>query len=162
MIARGRKSAASRLALNSEGDRPDPPAHLSGEEADEWRRVVLRMPSGWFRAETHGLLATYCAHVANLQLIQNQLRVLRASSKNPGDVLQLAALMKLHQEESKQIASLAVKLRLAPSARYDRRQAGIALRESGGPKPWEIIGLRDEDDQELDDVLVHNSQGQLR
>jgi phage terminase small subunit len=145
MIQRGRKSAAALNAI-AQQDRPDAPKHLSREEADEWRRVVERMPAGWFPAETHGLLECYCAHVTMARFIQAQIRSDRSLEN-------IARWAKAHEAETAAVARLATKLRITPNSRYDRRQAGIACRtEPRGPKPWEI-GL-DEDHPELEDVLV--------
>src|SRR5262249_5744931 len=60
---RGRKSAAELSVVPVvplQLERPDPPAHLSPEEAKTWRDAVDGMRPGWFTPATLPLLELYC------------------------------------------------------------------------------------------------------
>src|SRR5690606_27209690 len=109
MGTRGRKSAAE-LTIISGGvvetvRRPEPPAELSEEQADEWRAVVSRMPADWFPRETHGLLADYCRHVVMARRIAQLIE--QAVAGETLDVVEYDRLGKMAERESRVIASLA-------------------------------------------------------
>jgi len=57
-MKRGRKSQAelATVAVVDPDGRPDAPYDLTDYQADEWRTVVNRMPSGWFPRETWDVL----------------------------------------------------------------------------------------------------------
>ena len=66
MENRGRESKSEREVSNvvSIADvRPEPPAPLSVEEAEEWKLVVNSMHPGWYRKEYQGVLVAYCRQV---------------------------------------------------------------------------------------------------
>jgi len=136
LAQRGRKSADS-LQVVTPGNvtslaRPEPPADLTPEQADEWWAVVERMPSDWFPRETHGLLAQYCRHVVTArrvaQLIQS------AEGADDLDIQQLDQLYKMQEREGRALSSLATRMRISQQALIDKRtdKPGKTAK-----KPWE-------------------------
>ena len=64
MGSRGRKSVSELSVATAKvvalDQRPAPPEKLNKAESEIWRRIVKRLPAGYFPAEMHGLLAEYC------------------------------------------------------------------------------------------------------
>jgi len=136
LAQRGRKSADS-LQVVTPGNvtslaRPEPPADLTPEQADEWWAVVERMPADWFPRETHGLLSQYCRHVVTArrvaQLIQS------AEGADDLDIQQLDQLYKMQEREGRALSSLATRMRISQQALIDKRtdKPGKTAK-----KPWE-------------------------
>lgn len=128
MAKRGRKSAAELAVVAHLPARPDPPAELTGEQAAEWVAVVRSLPADWFGRETHSLLAQYCRHVVSARHVAR-----RIDAAGDDDLPTLARLLRMQAVQSGAIASLATKLRLAPSATSDRRKT----KGPAGRTPWE-------------------------
>jgi phage terminase small subunit len=73
MRTHGRISAEERVVVSLQDYRPDAPAELTAEQADEWRAIVKRMPGNWFTRETHPLLVQYCRTITRLRQLAFQL-----------------------------------------------------------------------------------------
>ena len=129
MSQRGRVSAAARSAVATTATlermvRPDPPKDLDEDEAKIWRSIVDAMPHDWFTSETFGLLEQYCRHIAGLTFID---RVLRAIQKAPKpDLVEWRKMSNVRRLESKTIAMLATKMRLAQQSSYDTTAVKVA------------------------------------
>jgi phage terminase small subunit len=119
-------------------DRPQPPAHLGERERAEWAAIIARMGEALLPRETHGLLATFCAVKIQLETINEALAAFGARVPEDKQGWQrYRELTRMRGQLSGQLSSLAVKLRLAPSARYDRHWVGAeARRRAGRPPPW--------------------------
>ena len=136
MAQRGRKSADS-LQVVTPGNvtslaRPEPPADLTPEQADEWWAVVERMPADWFPRETHGLLSQYCRHVVTARRVAQLIK--SAEDADDLDIQQLDQLYKMQEREGRALSSLATRMRISQQALIDKRtdKPGKTAK-----KPWE-------------------------
>jgi hypothetical protein len=136
--------------------RPEPPDHLSEEEAAVWRAVVGRMPATWFTGEMLPLLENYCCHVClakdlmaemrdakrGLRRLEKELESVAAGRKAKlrrlirEDRKYLHDLIDMHLDQSRQVSSVATKLRLTPQSRYQPNTAG-AIGPPPRKLPWE-------------------------
>lgn len=140
MVAkRGRPSAADKQALAVVEavqvlQRPEPPAELSDEMADEWRAIVDRLPGGWFPKETHGVLAQYCRHLVAARRVAQLITALEAGPNL--DIEAYDSALRMQERQSGMIASLATKMRLTQQATVNaktQKPADIGATK----KPWE-------------------------
>jgi hypothetical protein len=121
MGVRGRSAAAALSIVHADVlsavPRPKPPAELTDEQGDEWRRIVNRLPADWFPVETQPLLAQLCRHIVRArrlaQLLDAAERAAEFDAKEYGD------LAKLEESQSRTIATLATKMRLSQQTTYD-------------------------------------------
>ena len=120
-----RASAESRAAaaLRAGGVRPNPPAGLSLNAADEWRRIVASKPLGWFDAGSLPLLEAYCATLDRLRALHALL--LETPPNEKGAAYLEQRIMGLNGN----CATLATKLRLSVQSAVDRKSR--MLDESG-------------------------------
>lgn len=148
MAQRGRKSAAA-LALVSANVEPIPrtkaPETLTADEVDIWNQVVASQPADWFNGATRLMLEAYCRHVCEGRNVAAMIRMLKAklteAVANGGDPLTimlqatdaLDKLTKMHERESRAIASLATKMRLTQQATTNHRGNAIESKN-----PWEF------------------------
>ena len=134
MATRERKSAVTALPNR----RAPPPDGLTPEEAARWQSVVRALPGDWFNASDLPILAAYCQtivqHEAACKALQGELLVLEAANgrqyRNPLLAIQNTAALRM--------ITIAAKLRLTPSSRYDAQKAHT--RHNRGPtgkRPWE-------------------------
>lgn len=128
----GRPSAAS-LAVASVGalpERPDPPSHLTDDEAAVWRDVVATKPADWFMRDSQPVLCAYCQAVVMHRVLSKQWY----DTKNVPD----KDLVGMVSKTANLIAQLATKLRLTQQSRYTTGSAATANKRGGGPlRPWE-------------------------
>jgi len=112
---------------------------LTGDQAEEWRAVVGRMPPDWFPRETHPLLAQYCRHVVIARRLAEKVNGFdRACLGNLDGLRQYDALLRMSERQTKALATLATKMRLTQQARYRPETAARAADKStGGKRPWE-------------------------
>ena len=143
-----RKSAAALAVIPSVTEyRPPPPEGLTETEADQWRRIVNRLPHGWFPVETHALLAATLKHQTAHRVLCGLIEEFDVTLlKVDLGVDHYGKLLAMRERESRAMAGLAVKLRLTPQSRYTpataQRQAQqpfgyIDEKGSIKPKPWE-------------------------
>ena len=138
MVSRGRKSAAEKsafatMSMFERGVRPAPPKNLSPAEAQVWKNIAASLPPEWFPVETHPLLEQYCKHVAGLPFFDKVLADIEKAHKPDLDKWQKVTA--LRQAESKTIAMLAVKMRLAQQSSYDKEKARTTKEHSARTPP---------------------------
>lgn len=138
MGTRGRRSGASLSVISADGivalRRPDPPSELTDEQAEEWRRVVNRLPADWFPAETHALLTQYCRHVVAARRIAQLVNALETSEDF--EVTQYDKLLAMQEREGRAMSSLATRMRLTQQATFDKEKKKP---KGATRKPWEDI-----------------------
>jgi hypothetical protein len=138
-----RKSAAALSVVTPISEhRPPPPPDLTAAQADEWRAVVRRMPSGWFTRETHQLLAAYCRHVAAAQTLSAEIdRFQPAWLTDSVGSEHFGRLLALRERETRAMSSLATRMRLTQGSRYraDKTATATAKNFERGLAPWEYV-----------------------
>lgn len=139
MGARGRKSAAELAVIGPGGiqtiRRPEPPSELTGEQADEWRRMVNAYPADHFDQGKQALLVQHCRHTVAARRFAQLIE-----AECDRNELEIPALDKLHamqERESRILASIAVRMGTAHSTAYDKRKP--AKKGGGIRPPWEIV-----------------------
>jgi hypothetical protein len=148
MGARGPRSGAdlARVVVPMTEHRPAPPAELTKGQAEEWRRIVDRMPHDWFPQETHSILVALCRHICHAREIAGMINEFQpAWCAEEGGLERLDRLGKMLDREHRGVATMATKLRLTNQSRYtDRRAATQSRQVFGGPiqegpwtPPWE-------------------------
>ena len=142
MAKRGRKTAGDILAESAVLDdvRPDAPYHLTEEESEVWKSIVDAMPPGWFRPESHNILAAHCRHVCRERFVSKALRIAEEQHLlRPEALTEYRKLAGECERETKSIISTARALRLTPHARIDPKTAHrrVADAPPPGPPPWE-------------------------
>lgn len=144
MGARGRKSAADLEVVSITNiPPPEPPAHLTAEQAEVWRGVVARMPAGWFSSETHEILAARCRHVVLARRLGRGLENLAdadGDDDEPFDFKMYNKLLAAHERETRAIIACDRALRLTLQSRYDAAEAARRAKDqpADGSKPWEF------------------------
>lgn len=114
-------------------ERPDPPQHLTQEEAALWREVVAPKPADWFMRDTQPILEAYChASVMHRALCKRW-----RDTSDLAEVKDIATLVKLINETSNRMSMLAVKLRLTNQSRFTPGAASTASRKVQSIRPWE-------------------------
>lgn len=126
--ARKRRMPLSVVPGDVEHLRPVPPPVLTKEAAEEWRRIVKRMPADHFAAETWPMLIALCRHVEQSNDIARVLEANPLDMKEGVKSIKAQALMRnMLAREHRMIAVLSTKLRLTPLSRHetvkDRRKA---------------------------------------
>ncbi len=141
MGSRGRKSAAELGVIQGIPERPKPPGELTGEQAEEWRAVVARMPVNWFPREIWPLLTQYCRHICNARHIARLIEA--AHDLDIGDrtaLMRFNRLLGMQERQSNALAGLATRMRLSNQSRYTPSSAAAQAKGSSGVKLWEIPG----------------------
>ena len=143
MQQRGRKSGA-QLALVAEGNvehmKPvEPPTSMPDDQKEVWRRVVASCPPDWFQPETLDILEQYCVHVCRAKFLGQMINSMNVASigTSTDKVLEL---MRQEHRQSRLVASLATKMRIAQQSTYDksaRRGAKSRASNSGASNPWD-------------------------
>jgi len=137
---RGRASGAEMVtAVVKIGDRPEPPLSLNPRAEDEWRRIVDRMPSDWFGAETLSLLQSHCEHVAEGEAVQMMIEKVRSSAMvNDESYKRYRDLLRDKDLQTRAALSCATKLRMTQQSSYNAKSASTAQSKTlGGMKPWQ-------------------------
>ena len=135
MEGRGRKSTAALSVISGNGvetvRRPEPLSELTGEQSDEWRAVVNRLPADWFPRETHSMLAQYCRHVISARRVAQLIESEEASEEF--DIRNYDTLLKMQEREGRALSSLATRMRITQQTTYDKSKK----KPQSGKKPWE-------------------------
>ena len=126
-----RKSAEALglQVIDIQAQRLKPPAYLKKEEKAVWEHVVNHSAPAHFKQADAPLLALYCTSI----------HLARFYADAIGDEGDDGRNHKNWTENARLSASLATKLRLTPSSRYDARQAdrySNAVADDA-PRPWE-------------------------
>lgn len=136
MNQQGRKSAESKAILTPVEikQRIKPPCDLSQFEASIWMQVVDDKPADWFGGDSVELLKSYCKHVAQANLIDQQLALFDSEWLADKEGLdRFEKLNRLRDLNTKQINALSRSMRLTQQAKYDAAKAA----RKGGPSPTE-------------------------
>lgn len=143
MKKRGRISAAA-LSIATPAPvevvpRQRAPHDLIDEECEVWAAVVNNEPADWFSPSTVPLLAQYCRHVVQsrriAELIEQATGHIDRKTRQPTlTVEDYDRLLKMQERESRAIASLATKMRIAQQSTTNHRgnKTPAAAR-----KPWQ-------------------------
>lgn len=115
-----RRSAASLTTPRVDG-RPSPlvaPSDLPAAAAKVWRGLTASTPPDHFRASDVPVLRTYCVTAAMLAEAEAELA--------KGAVVdgKVSPWVNVHERLSRTLATLALRLRLCPSARQDPKTTG--------------------------------------
>ena len=118
--------------------RPEPPAELTPEQAEEWHAVVTRMPADWFPRETHQLLIQHCRLVSRARRIASLIdRYEKRRGKfSPRDYQRL---LQAEIAATRSLATLATRMRLNQASTLSKKTKKPPLLRS----PWE-----DDDDED--------------
>lgn len=122
MSQRGRKSAAALSVVTEKPvsylERPEPPADLTAEQAEEWICVTDGLPAEWFSSVTHGLLTQYCRHVVAARKV-SQL-IAGAEAEKELIIEDYDRLLKMQEREGRALSSLATRMRITQQSTYDK------------------------------------------
>lgn len=136
MLKRGRKSAASleisTVSAIETVPRQRPPHDLTDEEVEVWAAVVGAEAADWFSPSTVPLLAQYCRHVVQAKRIAELLE--KATSDPSLSIEDYDRILKMQERESRAIATLATKMRIAQQSTTNHRGN---RKPSQIRKPWE-------------------------
>jgi hypothetical protein len=143
MKQRGRKSADALSMVVSlpgviPGERPEPPKHLTDEQAETWRAAVGRMPADWFTPEIWPLLTQLCRHVSISRMVAEALaEVDPESMRDARGFRRFERLRSMHDRETRAIVALMRTLRITHQSQYDQTRAFTARQNTPAKKPWE-------------------------
>ena len=142
MRKRGPKSGAelSVVPLDPLMRTPPPPAHLTAEQAVEWRTVVAAMPAGYFGQETWpaALGRSRCLYRRLPSPSRADQRARRDRFATTDGLDRYDTLLRAQVRQSSMLIKLATKLRLTQQSRYTPKAASTASANSGkGKRPWE-------------------------
>ncbi len=142
MGKRGPTPAHERIRAlpGKEERRPPPPDGLTDAQRILWRAIVETEPAHLFDSEARRhLLRLYCEHAtfrADLQALIDRSPV--EGIADPDTAKGFEAMLRARDRETKQLVSLATRLRLTNQARYTASAAATAGRNNArGPKPWD-------------------------
>ena len=143
MATRGRKSAASLAVapVETEFNRlPEPPSYLTPEQEDIWRVVVASRGGDLIAPESFPVLVEYCRSVISANQVAAQLDAFDQEwSKDEDGLKRWDKLLAMQDRLSRNVASLAAKLRLTPSSRVQAISAGRNADKGAKRKPWERL-----------------------
>lgn len=127
--------------------RAPPPEGMTEAQTTLWRAVVETEPQALFdSAARRHLLRLYVEHAtfrADLQGLIDKTPV--EAVADPEKASAFEAMLRLRDRETKQLVSLATRLRLTNQARYTAAAAATEARNMpGGRKPWEEPDEADE------------------
>ena len=136
MGARGKKSAADLAVVTADSkitavSRPGPPEELTEEQATEWLIVTNSLPPEWFPPCTLQLLISYCKHVVANRRVGKL--IAQVEIGKTVDVNAYDQLLKMQDRETRQISSLATRMRLTQQSTIDRERKKPPLTKN----PWE-------------------------
>lgn len=141
MAKPGPKSIADLTVVQVTGQRLQPPAHLTPEQAQEWVGIVDSLPADYFRPGDVPLLAAYCVASTFYRRAAADIesRGMSLTDDRGREFVNPAHQMLTSQASS--MAQMAVKLRLCPSARYTEKAAATkAGTKARASRPWDATG----------------------
>src|SRR5262245_11159160 len=133
------------------GERPEPPAELTQEEAQEWQEIVTRMPPGWFTRETWPVLVQLCRNICTARKVAEVSEVIKGYKfKGTGSgqwVRKVKEVAELQMKLAGSIGSLSTKLRLTQQSKYETSKVAgeQAAKASPGLRPWDVCSEVDRD-----------------
>jgi len=146
MGARGRRSGESSAVVipGNFGQRAEPLADLTEEEAAIWRETVSSEPADFFNtAALRAMLKDYCCHRAEADRITSIVRQFKTDwLKSAEGVKRYRELLTARVQECRGAASMATKLRLTNQSRFRSDTAGTAAKRAAKGKmmPWDFDG----------------------
>jgi hypothetical protein len=127
-----RRSAASLSVVPPVGPkRPEPPSGLTPDQVRHWQAIVSEMPPDFFITGSLPLLAAYVRHVSIADLLGKAIN----ATDLEADLDRYDQLTRMACRESGMLATLAQKMRLAQSARYESKKRAPVT--SPSRRPWE-------------------------
>jgi len=105
---------------------------LTHDQAAVWRDIVASLPADWVSRGNAPLMAGYVRHVTAARRIARLIEVEEASDAFNLD--DFGRLLAMQERETRALAALATKMRLARSTVDDRRRPPTP---PGGPRPWQ-------------------------
>ena len=135
-----RKNSATTLSPLMPGSRPPPPDCLRTDMKDEWRRVVGRMPAGWFPLETLPVLEQLCRVTCYARHLGAWLDKVDPTTLPKDEVRRFKVIAAQHGKWVNLMAMLAGKLRLTVSSQVDVRnsRARFGTDPHSVGKPWDL------------------------
>ena len=143
MGERGRKSAASLSVATVGGTvialkkRAEPWPGLSDREVELWKSITMAQPADWFAPGDTPVLAAYVRAISLHERVSAQAEgaAFTVFGAQGGEVVN--PIFKVQDMAARQIAGLAVKLRLSQSAKWTEQKAATKNGSSQAKKPWE-------------------------
>lgn len=123
-----------RALPGREKRRPPPPEGLTDEQSRMWRSITETEAAGWFdSAARQHLLRLYIEHATFRGRLQETIEKI-SIEKLLDDKLagRFEGLLKARDRETKQLVSLATRMRLTNQSRYTPSAAGTAARNGSG------------------------------
>src|SRR5262245_39985617 len=113
-------------------ERVKPPPELTDEEVEVWVKVVAGEAPDWFGEGTVPLLAQYCRHVVSAKRVAELIE--RATGDKNLSIMDYERLLGLQARESRVLASLASRMRIAQQAtiNHNGNKRPVEAR-----KPWQ-------------------------
>jgi phage terminase small subunit len=142
MAQRGRKSAAAMSVAIVGSDLskfPEPSAYLSPEQDAVWRDVIASRGGDLIAPESYPVLIEFCRAVDSSNKVASQLDAFSPEWATDEEGLKRwDKLLSMQDRLSRNVASLAAKLRLTPSSRVQAISAGRNADKGVKVKPWEM------------------------
>lgn len=122
---------------------PDPPYELSEAEGHRWNAIVRDCPSDWFAPKNLALLTQYVRHLTRADRIAHMIQLYEddLDRANRGQAtlgtLQMVdyfTMLRAQQSETRQIAMLATKMRIAQQSTIEP----VQRKSIGKRKLWEL------------------------
>lgn len=138
MAERGKKSVASLAVATPAGidRRLAPPADLTAAQKGVWVSLVNARPADWFGDEHIGMLAQYCRHKVQADLIAQQIEQFDPAWLVDDDGLKrfdkLGAML---ERETRCMNALLRSMRLTQQSLV---RADKAVPTTKGKKPWQV------------------------
>ena len=134
-----KKSAAALATANVVPlkRRPEPWPGLSDREAELWRSITAAQAVDWFAPGDMPILAAYCRAISLHERVSAQAEgaAFTVFGAQGGEVVN--PIFKVQDMAARQIAGLAVKLRLSQSAKWTEQKAATKHANNEAKKPWE-------------------------
>ena len=142
MAARGKQSLASLSVAAPAGVdfRLPPEPGLTAAQKSVWVSITNARPAEWFGPEHSGMLAQYCRHKVQSDLIAQQLETFDPNWLADDDGLKryekLGAML---ARETTTMNALLRSMRLTQQSLYNAKSANTASSSTGkGRKPWQV------------------------
>lgn len=121
------------MTITALPERPEPPSHLTDDEAQLWREVVATKPADWFQRDSHPILVAYVQGAILHRQLMEKFHSLEFPFGSKGYVEHVNLIVRV----AGSIAQLGAKLRLTQQSRYTPRAAGTAAKKAIPLRPWE-------------------------
>jgi hypothetical protein len=129
-----RRSAASLSVVPLVGPkRPEPPSGLTPAQARNWQAIVSQMPPDFFITGSLPLLTAFVRHCTVADVLAKAIN----ATDPEVDLDRYDQLTRMACRESGMLATLAQKMRLAQSARYESKKRAPVT--STSRRPWEPV-----------------------